>query len=124
FDNQALVLASAQRGYHDQELYAPGRVALTPSVRFEVSRGVVAAFGAVKVPFMLAVARGESEPGTAVRRLAIATAAAAGASLSWWRLRAGTEAWLIVDLLPAAALRGAAARAWTLTVDPEVSLRV
>ena len=123
-DNQALVLASAQRGYHDQELYAPGRVALTPSARIDVSRSPVAVFGELKLPFMLAVARGDGDPRTNVRRLAIASAAAAGASVSWWRLRAGTTLWLVVDLLPAAEIRGAAAGRWTLTVDPEVSIRI
>src|SRR5262249_36923328 len=34
-DNQALLLASAQRGHHDLELYAPGRAALTPAARLE-----------------------------------------------------------------------------------------
>jgi len=123
-DNQALVLASAQRGAHDQELYAPGRVALTPSARIDASRGPVAVCGELKVPFMLAVARGDGDPGTNVRRLAVATAVAAGVSVSWWRLRAGTTPWLIVDLVPAAEIRGAAATRWTLTVDPEVSIRI
>ena len=73
---------------------------------------------------MLAVARGDVDPGTNVRRLAIASAAAAGASVCWWRLRAGTTLWSVVDLLPAAEIRGAAARRWTLTVDPEVSIQL
>ena len=123
-ENQALVLASAQRGYHDQELYAPGRVALTPSARIDVSRHPVVLFGELKLPFMLAVARGEGDPRTKVRRLAIASAAAAGASVFWWRLRAGTALWLVVDLLQAGEIRGAAAGRWTLTVDPEVSIRI
>ena len=64
-DNQALVLASAQRQLHDQELYAPGRVALTPSARLDVRRGPVALFGEVKLPFMLALAGRKREWGSA-----------------------------------------------------------
>jgi hypothetical protein len=123
-DNQALVLASAQWGHHDQELYAPGRAALTPSARIELGRGPVQVFGEWKLPFMLAIARSDADPRTNIRPLAIATAAAAGASVSWWRLRAATVPWLIVDLLPAGEIRGAAATRWTLTIDPEVSIRI
>jgi hypothetical protein len=125
-DNQVLVLASAQRGYHDQELYAPGRAALTPAARIDVSRGRVDVFGELKLPVMLAVSRGDVDPRTSVRRLAIASAAAAGAAVCWWRLRAGIAVWSVVDLLQAAEIRGAAAapQRWTLTVDPDVSIRI
>ena len=123
-DNQVLVLASAQRGYHDQELYAPGRVALTPSARIAASRGRVDVFGELKLPLMLAVGLGDVDPRTKVRRLAIASAAAAGAAVSWWRLRAGATLWSVVDVIQAAEIRGAAARRWTLTIDPEVSMRI
>jgi hypothetical protein len=123
-DNQALLLASAQRGHHDQELYAPGRVALTPAARADLTRGRLAAFGELKLPFMLAVARGDSEPQTKVRALAIAAEATAGASVGWWRLRAGAAPWLTVELLPAGEIRGAPATRWTLTIDPEVSIGI
>jgi hypothetical protein len=123
-DNQALLLASAQRGHHDQELYAPGRVALTPAARLDVTRGRVAAFAELKLPFMLAVARGDSEPQTNVRPLAISTEATAGATVAWWRLRAGAAPWLAVNLLPAGAISGAPSPRWTLTIDPEVSIRI
>jgi hypothetical protein len=124
FDNQALLLASAQRGHHEQELYAPGRVALTPAARVDITRGRVAAFGELKIPFMVAVARGDSEPRTKVRALAVSTEAGAGVSVAWWRLRAGAAPWLTVDLLPAGEIRGDSATRWTLTIDPEVSIRV
>jgi hypothetical protein len=123
-DNQALLLASAQRGNHDLELYAPGRLALTPAARLGVTVGRVAAFGELKVPFMLAVARGERDPQTTVRPLAIATAAATGVSVSWWRLRGGAASWLTVDLLPAAEIIGAPPPRWTLTLDPEVTIKI
>jgi hypothetical protein len=123
-DNQALLLASAQRGHHEQELYAPGRVALTPAARVDVARGPVAAFGELKLPFMLAVARGDSAPQTRVRPLAISTEATAGLSVAWWRLRAAAAPWLAVDLLPAGELRGDPATRWTLTIDPDVSIRI
>jgi hypothetical protein len=123
-DNQALLLASAQRGHHDQELYAPGRVALTPAAHVDVTRGRVAAFGELKLPFMLAVARGDSEPQTKVRALAMSATATAGASFTWWRLRAGAAPWLTVDLLPAGEIRGAPPTRWTLTIDPDVSIRI
>ena len=123
-DNQALLLASAQRGHHEQELYAPGRVALTPSARVDVTRGRLAAFAELKLPFMLAVARGASEPQTKVRALALSTEAAAGLSITWWRLRAGAAPWLTVELLPAGELRGAPATRWTLTIDPDLSIEI
>ena len=53
-----------------------------------------------------------------------AAAAAAGVSVGWWRLHAGTVSWLVVDLLPAGEISGAAARRWTLTIDPEASIRI
>jgi hypothetical protein len=123
-DNQALLLASAQHGHHDQELYAPGRVAVTPAARIEVTRGRVAAFSELKLPFMLAVARGDSEPQTKVHTLAISAEATAGVSFAWWRLRAGAAPWLTVDLLSAGELRGTPATRWTLTIDPDVSIRI
>ena len=123
-DNQALLLASAQRGYHEQELYAPGRVSLTPSARVGAARGRLEAFGELRLPFMIAVARGDSDPQTKVRALAVATVAAAGVAVSWWRLRAGVAPWLTVDLLPAAEIRGDAPRRWTVTVDPDVAIRI
>jgi hypothetical protein len=123
-DNQALLLASAQHGYHDQELYAPGRVALTPAARIDFTRGRVAAHGQLKVPFMIAVARGDSEPQTRVRALAVSTEATAGVSVAWWRLRAGAAPWLVVNLLPAGEIRGAPATRWTLTIDPDVSIAI
>jgi hypothetical protein len=123
-DNQALLLASAQRGHHEQELYAPGRLALTPAAHVDLTRGRVAAFGEVKLPLMLAVARGDSEPQTNIRALAMSTAAAAGVSVAWWRLRAGAASWLTVDLLTAGAIRGDPGTRWTLTIDPDVSFMV
>jgi hypothetical protein len=123
-DNQALLLASAQRGYHEQELYAPGRVSLTPSVRLGATRGRIEAFGELRLPLMFAAARGDSDPQTKVRRLAVATVAAAGLAVSWWRLRAGVAPWLTVDLLPAAEIRGDAPTRWTVTVDPDVAIRI
>jgi hypothetical protein len=123
-DNQALLLASAQRGHHEQELYAPGRVALTPAARVDVTRGRVAAFGELKLPFMLAVARGDSAPETRVRALAVSAEATAGVSVAWWRLRAAAAPWLAVDLLPAGELRGDPATRWTLTIDPDVSIGI
>jgi hypothetical protein len=123
-DNQALLLASAQRGHHEQELYASGRVAITPAARVDVTRGRVAAFGELKLPFMLAVASGDSDPRTKVRALALSTAATAGVSVTWWRLRAGAAPWLAVDLLPAGEVRGDPATRWTVTIDPEVSIRI
>jgi len=123
-DNQALLLASAQRGYHDQELYAPGRVSLTPSARVGAARGRLEAFGELRLPLMLAVARDEADPQTRVRPLAVATVAAAGVAVSWWRLRAGVAPWLTVDLLPAAELRDDAPTRWTLTVDPDVAMKL
>ena len=123
-DNQTLLLASAQRGHHEQELYAPGRVALTPAVRIDVTRGRLAAFGELKLPFMFAVARGDSEPQTTVRALAVSTEATAGVSVAWWRLRAGVAPWLTVALLPAGEIRGDPATRWTLTIDPDVSMRI
>jgi hypothetical protein len=124
FDNQALLLASAQRGHHEPELYAPGRVALTPAARVDVTRGRLAAFAELKLPFMLAVARGDSDPQTKVRALAMSTVATAGVSVAWWRLRAGAAPWLTVDLRPAGEIRGDRATRWTLTVDPQVSIRI
>jgi hypothetical protein len=124
FDNQALLLASAQRGHHEQELYAPGRVSVTPAARVDVTRGGVAAFGELKIPFMLAVARGDSDPQTKVRALAMSTEATAGVSVAWWRLRAGVAPWLAVNLLPAGEIRGDPATRWTLTIDPDVSIRI
>jgi hypothetical protein len=123
-DNQALLLASAQRGHHEQELYAPGRVALTPAARGGFARGRLAAFAELKLPFMLAVSRGDSEPQTKVRSLAISTTATAGVSVAWWRVRASVGPWLAMDLLPAAEIRGDAATRWTLTIDPDVSIRI
>jgi hypothetical protein len=123
-DNQALLLASAQRGHHEQELYAPGRVALTPAARADVTRGRVAAFGELKLPLMLAVARGESDPQTEVHALAISAAATAGVSVAWWRLRVGVAPWLTIDLLPAGRIRGAPVTRWRLTIDPDVSIRI
>ena len=123
-DNQALLLASAQRGHHDQELYAPGRVALTPAARVDVTRRRMAAFAELKLPFMLAAARGDSEPQTKVRALAMSAEAAAGASLAWWRLRVGAAPWLTANLLPAGEIRGAPATRWTLTIDPDLSIRI
>jgi hypothetical protein len=123
-DNQALVLASAQLGHHEQELYAPGRLALTPAARVDFTRGPVAAFGELKLPFMLAVARGDSEPQTKVRALAISSEATAGVSVAWWRLRASAAPWLAVDLLPAGEIRGDPATRWTLTIDPDLSMRI
>jgi hypothetical protein len=123
-DNQALLLADAQAGHHDPELYAPGRLALTPSVRLEATRGRAAAFGELELPLLLAVARGTPDARTEVRRLAITSAASAGASLSWWRLRGTAAAWLAVDVVRAAELRGQAPARWTLTVDPALQLRI
>jgi hypothetical protein len=123
-DNQALLLASAQRGYHEQELYAPGRVSLTPSARVGAARGRLEAFGELRLPLMLAVARGESDPQTRVRPLAVAAVAAAGVAVSWWRLRAGVAPWLTVDLLPAAEIRNDAPTRWTVTLDPEVAMKI
>jgi hypothetical protein len=123
-DNQALLLASAQRGHHDPELYAPGRVALTPAAHADVTRGRVAAFGELKLPFMLAVARGDSEPQTRVRALALSTVATAGVAVTWWRLRASVAPWLAVNLLPAGEIRGDPATRWTLTIDPDLSIRL
>jgi hypothetical protein len=122
--NQALLLASAQRGWHDQELYAPGRLALTPSARIELERGMVQGFGQLKAPFMLAVSRGDADPRTRIRSLALATVVGAGAAVSWRRLRAGVAPWLAADLLPASVLRERAPARWTVTVDPEVQLRI
>jgi hypothetical protein len=124
FDNQALLLASAQRGHHEQELYAPGRLALTPAARADATRGRLAAFAELKLPFMLAVARGHSEPRTKVRALAVSAEATAGVSVAWWRLRAGVAPWLAVNLLPAGEIRGDPATRWTLTIDPDVSIRI
>jgi hypothetical protein len=123
-DNQALRLASAQHGHHEQELYAPGRLALTPAGRADVDRGRVAGFAELKLPFMLAVARGDAEPPTRVRALALSAEAGAGVSVGWWRLRAGMAPWLVVDLLPAADIRGAPVTRWTLTLDPDLSIRI
>jgi hypothetical protein len=123
-DNQALLLASAQRGHHEPELYAPGRVALTPAARVDVNRGRVAAFAELKLPFMLAVSRGDSEPQTKVRALAISTTATAGVSVAWWRVRASVAPWLAMDLLPAAEIRGDPPTRSTLTIDPDVSISI
>jgi hypothetical protein len=122
--NQALLLASAQRGHHDQELYAPGRVALTPAARFDVSRGRLAAFAELKLPFMLALARGDNEPATDVHALAVSAEATAGVAVAWWRLRAGVAPWLALDLLPAGEILRAPPTRWTLTIDPELSMRI
>jgi hypothetical protein len=99
-------------------------MALTPSGRIDVNPGRLALFGELKLPFMLAVAHDDGDPRTNIRPLAVAAATTAGASVRWWRLRAGTASWLIIDVLPAAEILGAPARRWTLTVDPELSIRV
>jgi hypothetical protein len=119
-----LLLASAQRGHHDQELYAPGRLALTPAARLDVIRGRVAASAELKLPFMLALARADSEPQTKVRTLAISTEATAGLSVTWWRVRVGAACWLGMDLLPAGQIRGDPATRWILTIDPDVSITI
>jgi hypothetical protein len=123
-DNQALLLASAQRGHHEQELFAPGRMTLTPAGRVDVAYGRIAAFGELKLPVLLAVARGDSDPQTHVRGLAISAEATAGLSVVWWRVHAGAATWLTVGLLPAGEIRGDPSTRWTLTIDPELAITI
>jgi hypothetical protein len=124
FANQSLLLADALRAWRDRELFAPGRLAMTPSARAEFARGRLAGFGEIKAPLMLAVRRGDRAPGVDVNALAISTAVGLGAAASLGRFMLGVAPWLVVDLVPGNELHGNAQARWTLSLAPEVGARI
>lgn len=124
FDNQSLLLAGALRGWRDRELFAPGRLAVTPSARADTTRGRFTGFGEIKVPLMLAVRRGDQDPRVDVNSLAVSTVLGVGAAASLGRFSVGLAPWVVVDLLPASEIRGNAQARWTLSMVPEVRARI
>lgn len=124
FDDQSLVLASALRGWRDRELFAPGRLAVTPSARTDIARGRFRGFGELKVPLMLAVRRGDRDPRVDVQSLAISTALCVGGAASLGRYSVGVAPWVVVDLVPANEIRGDAQARWALSMVPEVRARI
>lgn len=126
FQNQSLVLAAAQAGWRDRELFAPGRMALTPAFLARGQRGLLSAFALLKVPLMLAVKRdtATTEPRVRVSSLAASVALGAGASLSFGRVNAGLASWVVLDLVPAAEVLGRRDSRAALSLVPEVKMRL
>lgn len=124
FDNQSLQLAGALRGWRDRELFAPGRLAVTPSTRVDIARGRFTGFGEIKVPLMLAVRQGDRDPRVDASSLAISTVLGVGGAVSLGRFRIGVAPWVVVDLVPATEIRDNAQARWTLSMVPEVSARI
>jgi hypothetical protein len=120
--DQALVLASAQTGWYDQELFAPGRLTITPSWLAELTTGRVRAFGEVKARVMFRLDDHPADPGVTASWAAVSAVPAVGASLRLWRLRGGVRAWGALEMVSPAAERGGSAPRWTLAVEPELAV--
>jgi len=130
-ENQALSLASALHGWREEELFSPGRLALTASARAEgaINLGVARAwrldtFGEVKVPVMIAVDRGTTDPRVEVHAVALSTVAGAGAAVSWSRFRLGVAPWLAFHAVPTAEIRDQPASRWALSLVPDLTIRI
>jgi len=125
FDNQALVLASAQTGWRDRDLFAPGRLALTPSADVAMTRGRFLAFAHLDLPFLLALRRGSGDDRVHVRTLAGSVALGAGVAASFLdRLSFQVAPWVVIDALPAAEIKGESPPRWTLSLATAARVRV
>jgi hypothetical protein len=124
FENQSLLLAGALRGWRDRQLFAPGRLGVTPSARADLLQGPFAGFAELEVPLMLAVRKGDRDPRVDVNPLAISTVVGVGAAASWGRFTVGVAPWVVVDLVPANEIRGSSQTRWTLSMIPEVRARI
>ena len=118
-------MAAAQIGWRERELFAPGRVALTPALGYADQRGRLRAFAQVKAPLMLAVKRAASvEDAVRVRSLAASVVLMAGLATSLGRFDMSVSPWFVWDLVPAAVLRDQRDARGTFSVVPEVAMRV
>lgn len=125
FDNQALFLASAQTGWRERDLFAPGRLALTPSAEVALTRGRFVAFAHLDLPFLLALRRGSSDDRVRVRTLAGSAALGAGVAASFLeRLTFHVAPWVVVDALPAAEIKGEPPPRWALSLATAARIRV
>jgi hypothetical protein len=130
-ENQTLSLASALHAWREEALFAPGRLSLTASARGEAAFDLGAArrwrldtFGEIKVPAMIAVDRGTTDPRAEVHTFALSTVVGGGAALSWSRLRLGVAPWLAFHVVPAAEIRGQPASRWAHSLVPDLTVRI
>jgi hypothetical protein len=125
FDNQALLLASAQTAWRDSEIFAPGRLALTPAAEVAVARGRLVAFAHLDFPLLLALRRGSADDRVHVRTFGGSVAVGAGMAAAFLdRLTVSAAPWVVIDALPAAEIEGEAPPRWTLSLATALKVRV
>jgi hypothetical protein len=130
FENQALVLASAQTGWRDRALFAPGRLGLIPAAQLDHQVGWLSVSALLRLPLLLAVQRGEPDARVDVHEvgLTLACAVSFGARLGE-RVALTAAPWLVADLLRTEDFRSSAAAPasparWALSLATNLRVRV
>jgi len=125
FDNQALLLASAQTGWRDRDMFAPGRLALAPAAKIAVTRGRLLAFAHLDLPLLLTLRRGSADDRVHVRTLGGSATFGTGLAASFFdRLTLSAGPWVVIDAVPVAEIKGEPPPRWTLSLATAVEVRV
>lgn len=125
FANKALALGSALAGWGQPELYAPGRVPLTPAGRVDVRRGIWQAGAELKLPLLVRAGSGGATRAVAVEPIGVATVATAHASASPWEwLSITVSGWVTWHPVWAARASTASLSRIQVVVQPRLMFRV